>query len=247
MPRKAKRTSRRSNRSSSRSKRTTRKSSARRTSRKSSRKPARRSARKTSRARTVRTPGTAIGPSHRNFFMETLHWAKAVTLSPSANTGSNLPYNELIKRLAVISLIPGILLSIISVFGGDFVSLFMTIPIFLLSAIISPIINAAIIHFVGKIAFRLMKQDYKRTYNASAYSAIPGFLFGWIPFVGSIIGGVWSIVVGIIALSNQQGISRMRALGVFALTFAIVVIVAVILMVTVFSQFVAPEFGAAFQ
>jgi hypothetical protein len=171
--------------------------------------------------------------------LEYFRWAKEVSFNPKKETKKDYKYDQFIRRLLVVSLLPGVLLTIITFFAASWVgeqtgsmfgafSAFVYIPIFLLSAVINPFISGAIIHFFGKIVFQLMKKDYKKTYNAAAYSLAPSFLFGWIPVVGSFVGGIWSIVVQVYALSNQQGITPSRALLVVLIP--VIILVAVVIL-----------------
>lgn len=164
-------------------------------------------------------------------------WAKEVAFNPKKSTKKEHDYGFMIRKLLVLSLIPGVLLTIITYFAAGWVSqelgmfggfsAFMYIPLFLVSAVVNPFISAAIMHFFGKMVFQLMKKDYRKTYNAMAYGMVPSFLFGWIPVIGSVVGGIWSIVVQVYALSNQQGIPTSRALLVVLIPIIILVAVGI--------------------
>lgn len=169
-----------------------------------------------------------------------LRWAKDVTFSPKKATKKDVKYGELMKRLAIISLIPGVLTTLASAvlfdslvaaegYTAAIASVAVGILIFLFAAVVAPFVNAAITHFFGKMVFGLMKKDFKKTYNAAAYAMVPRFLFVWIPVVGGVIAFIWGIVTMTYALANQQKISRARAL----LVIFIPVIIAVIILVAV--------------
>lgn len=176
-------------------------------------------------------------------------WAKEVAFKPDKNTKKDYDYGEFVKRLVIVSLLPGIAATIITIavfstvltseFSGvAWASAFVAIPTYIISAIISPFIGAAVVHFFGKIIFRLMKGDFKKTFNASAYSTTASLLFMWIPVIGGILSIIWGIIVGTYALSNQQKITRGRAL----LVIFIPIIIFLILMgiaVAVAASFVA--------
>ena len=175
-------------------------------------------------------------------YWHVLRWARDVCFNPSKNTKADYKYGDFIKRLMITSLVTGILGTIIAIISfsalgvnESLVSIFVTIPAFLLTAVISPFIGAAISHFFGKIVFRLMDKEYKKTYNAYAYLEIPNFLFGWIPVIGSLIGGIWGIIVGVYALSNQQKISKGRALLVILIPVIIIVAIIIALAAAAFS------------
>lgn len=168
-----------------------------------------------------------------------LRWAKDVTFHPKKLTKKDLKYGEFIKRLLIVSLIPGILSTVIAVVTFDFVGAFVFIPVFLIAAVVTPFVNAAILHFFGKWVFRLMKKDYKKTYNSAAYSMAPRFLFAWIPVVGGIIAFIWGFIAQVYALANQQNISARRAL----LVMLIPIIVALIVMFAVGATFLGSMFA----
>jgi hypothetical protein len=172
-----------------------------------------------------------------------LKWAKDVCFDPEKNTKKNYKYGEFIKRLATISLVSGVAMTAITLLafvddlksmdGIAWASAFVFIPVYLISAAISPFINGAIYHFFGKLVFRLMKSDYKKTYNAAAYSDVPGLLFGWIPVVGGLLSLIWGIIVAIFAFSNQQKISKKRALLVIFIPIIIVISIALVVVFAV--------------
>lgn len=182
-------------------------------------------------------------------------WAKEVALDPAKNTKKDMKYEEFVKRLVVVSLVSGVMGTILTlaafsaVLGSQgavsWASAFASIPIYILAAMFGPFVNAAISHFFGKYVFRLMKREYKKTYNAYAYSAVPGLLLGWIPLVGGIVAAVWSVVVGANALSNQQKISKGRALVVILIPIVIVVFLAIVVAAIVASFFAGALVGSA--
>lgn len=166
-------------------------------------------------------------------FRSVLLWAKEVCFNPKQNTKKDFKYEEFIKKLLIISLVPGILFTIITIltisaFGGQaagYVTAAIYIPLFLISAVVNPFIAGAIIHFFGKIVFKMIKKDYKKTYNSSAYGMIPSFLFGWIPVIGSFIGAIWSIIVQVYAISNQHGVKPKQALIVVLIPVIIILVI----------------------
>lgn len=163
-------------------------------------------------------------------------WAKEVIFDPKKNTKKDFKYGEFVKRLVVLSLVSGILTTLLAVaaFGSiaatktlkaAWLAVGIGIPIFILSAIFQPFINAAIFQFFGKIVFKLIKKDYKKTYNAVAYSTVPVLLFSWVPIIGNFIGVIWGIIVGAYALANQQKVSVGRALLVIFLPIIIFLVI----------------------
>lgn len=184
---------------------------------------------------------------------DTFRWAKGVMLDPKRNTKKELDYGPMIRKLLVVSLVPGVMFTILTVFAADLAgnefagfgawSGLFYIPLFLLSAVINPFVNGAITHFFGKIVFKLMKKDYRKTYNAYGYGMIPAFIVGWIPFIGSLVGGVWSIVVNVYAISNQHNVKPSRALLIVLIPVIIAFAFAFLVAGAVFSMFNSGMFG----
>lgn len=178
-----------------------------------------------------------------------LRWAKDVAFNPEKNTKKEMKYEVFVKKLATISLGTGVLTSLITIafFSGELTALsgqlfwlsaFVSIPVYLLAAIVGPFVSAAVLHFFGKFVFRLMSKGYEKTYNASAYAMVPKLLFAWIPVVGPFVGGIWGLVVGIYALANHQKITRGRAVLVTFIPIIIALVVIGIL-VALAASFVA--------
>jgi len=97
---------------------------------------------------------------------------------------------------------------------------------------IGMVISAALLQLFGKHLFKAYKNDYHHTFTAYAKGGVvPSTMFYWlsgIPVIGlvfAVIFGVWSFVVAIIALANQQGITRWKSLGVVIGTGVIIYII----------------------
>lgn len=185
--------------------------------------------------------------------LEYFKWAKDVCFDPKKSTKKDYKYGEFVKRLATVSLVSGLAVTVMTLLSfsaeisaGDpaaWSSAFLFVPIYVIVAAIGPFINGAIYHFFGKVVFRLMKGNYKKTYNAAAYMDVPSFMFGWIPLIGGIVSAVWGIVVGVHALSNQHKISNRNALIVVLVPIAIAFVVALLLAAFAYS-YIAPFIGA---
>jgi hypothetical protein len=61
-----------------------------------------------------------------------------------------------------------------------------------------------------------------QTERSVFYGLTPFLIIGWIPVIGGIIGGIWSVVLGIIGLKELQGISIGKS--VVAVILAIVIL-----------------------
>lgn len=176
--------------------------------------------------------------------IKTLEWAKGVMFSPSKNTKKTFKYSDAIRTLLTLSIVPivGYILlfalggvqyiGVDGLFGADPIVQFgFFLVIYILSIAFSPFVDAAVTHFLGKLVFRLMKKDYSRTYNATFYELVPTILLGWIPFIGAVVGSIWSIVIFIHALSNQQGITKKMAILVWLLPVIVSLVIAFVIAV----------------
>jgi len=114
--------------------------------------------------------------------------------------------------------------------------IFSAILIFWVFIPVSFFISALIYHAFGKL-FRVFKNGYASTFNATVYGTVPSILFMWLAAVYilsflSIVFAIWSLVVLIIALSNSQNTTRLRA-------FVVVIIPLIIILAVLFAY----EFG----
>ena len=112
---------------------------------------------------------------------------------------------------------------------------------------IGMLISAALLQLFGKHLFKAYKNDYEHTFTAYAKGGIvPSTMFYWLsslPVIGiafAVIFGIWSFIVAIIALANQQGISRWKSLGVIIGTGVIVYIIIFLVALGVVGLFIHP-------
>ena len=116
-----------------------------------------------------------------------------------------------------------------------FASILMAGVILLVFAPLSFFINSAIYQFICKDIFGIWRGNYSRTFTASVFSYLPIAMLFWgimLPYVHPLfmaVAAIWSIIVLLIALSNQQGISVLRSAGAMALTTLSVMFVAMLL------------------
>jgi hypothetical protein len=118
--------------------------------------------------------------------------------------------------------------------GGSFyLVIFADILLFVVYYPVSFFIIAAIYHVLGSVLVKF-KQPYKATLAATVYGLVPFIFLFWIsliPLVGSyllVVLSVWSILVTIIALSNQQRVTRKQAFYVLIPIIIIILIVLVL-------------------
>lgn len=105
------------------------------------------------------------------------------------------------------------------VFGGVVILLVVLIVIF---------IHSAILHL--SVMLLRGKGGFKGTFNVLAYNAASG-IFSVIPFIGPLISGIWSIVVGVKGFKRVHNFSTIKAViayfGVFAIVFIIALLAAI--------------------
>jgi hypothetical protein len=107
-----------------------------------------------------------------------------------------------------------------------------TLLLFLIITPFDMLVNSAIYHLlIGKL-FKIYNKRYSKVFAAVFFGALPALLVDWL-YPAGILGvviisifGLWGLVVEIIALSNQLGMSRIKALGTIVLYVAAVVVVA---------------------
>jgi len=110
----------------------------------------------------------------------------------------------------------GFAVAILKAIGFPLLYLLALVPLSLL-------LNAAIYQLFPKLLFDLVKRDYHRTLTAYVYAEMPCVLLFWlfnIPIAGFVIlmvASIWSIVVLVISLAKQQGISVRQAVGTWLL------------------------------
>jgi hypothetical protein len=75
------------------------------------------------------------------------------------------------------------------------------------------------------------RKGYGNTIKAFAYGNTPLFLFGWIPFVGTLFS-LWALVLNIIGIRQLHEISTGRAIG--AVLLGIVTLIIIIFLIVLF-------------
>lgn len=161
-----------------------------------------------------------------------------IMLHPGEATARKMDIRHALEFYSKLAIIPFVLTV---VFYFVFVnSTLLIIPIVLLIFIIVlPVgyfIDAFIYQLFGKFILRQFTTNYRATFSAVVYGSVPSVLFIWlenIPKIGSIFGlilGIWSFIVLLFALSNQQKISKFTAFVVLLISVAALVIVVAIIL-----------------
>lgn len=150
--------------------------------------------------------------------------AEQVLFNPIKSTKKHFTIRDSVTYITLLSVLPGFLFSLVfysfpSVYKFETnygVASFILWPIYiLLCCIIALLLNSGVIHFFGKL-FRLIKRDYSYTCTAISYGLTPFVLLGWIPVI-NILANIWSFIIQIIALSQQQKISYLKSFFVLIL------------------------------
>ncbi len=90
-------------------------------------------------------------------------------------------------------------------------------------------VTSALLQLVGRIFLKAWKGNWQKTFAAVAAAETPLALFWWLsalPVAGiffEVLLGIWSIIVLIIALSVQQGTSRLRSLAVLLVSYIVII------------------------
>ena len=124
--------------------------------------------------------------------------------------------------------------SYLSVIWGGIVLFFILLPI-------GMAIDAVVYQIIVKFFLNMWKGSYDTTFTALVYSSFPILLLLWLsvlPLFNSlfiIVAPIWSIVVLVIALSNQQNVTRLNALLAIVIKSALLIFVLALISVSIFS------------
>ena len=134
---------------------------------------------------------------------------------------------------------------------GAIGAVFLADIVFLL--VIPPIgifIDSLIYHLIGRSFLKEFKKGWSKTFTGVMYGALPALTFYWllfIPVVGVIFLGimaVWGFVNAVIAIANQQRITRLQSFGVYLVTlFILLLIVLIFSSVAIGSLLSEPIYG----
>lgn len=73
------------------------------------------------------------------------------------------------------------------------------------------------------------RKGFMQTEKAVMYGATPLLLIGWIPVIGSIIGGIWTIILTIIGLREIHEITTGKAVLAYVLAFVVIFIILILI------------------
>ncbi len=97
------------------------------------------------------------------------------------------------------------------------------------------LVNSALYHVVISKLFKIYNKDYSRAFTAFFYGSLPVMLMYWLypaGAIGSVILafiGLWGYWVELVAMSNQLGMSPLKAFGTYLLYVVTIGIIFVVL------------------
>jgi len=69
-----------------------------------------------------------------------------------------------------------------------------------------------------------------QTEKSVFYSLTPMFVLGWIPLIGFVVGGIWSLILGIIGIRELHGLSDTKSAIAMILAIIVAAVVALVTM-----------------
>lgn len=69
------------------------------------------------------------------------------------------------------------------------------------------------------------RKGYLQTVKAMIFGSTPSMLIGWIPFIGPVIGGIWSVILGILGIRELHQISTGKSIAAVVLAVLVVLII----------------------
>ena len=112
-------------------------------------------------------------------------------------TGTVALFDAMVKQLGVVMPLLGVIGAIVAVIAIEF---FAVVFVFIIGGWLH-----LWVYLLGG------RKGYTQTVKAMALGATPYMLIGWIPFIGPVIGGIWSFVLEILGVREMQEISTARA------------------------------------
>jgi len=176
------------------------------------------------------TMGDSVGDKIRGFlFSPTLAFRRAKDEHP----GKTMTYMVV---LAVFYSVMSTLLTILEIFIHPFAELSLIEPgpaeplviaSWLLRILVLTLALAAVFGLVLHVFVYLAggRNGVWQTEKSVFYSLTPMFVLGWIPVIGFTVGGIWSLVLGIIGIRELHGLGDTKA--AIAMILALVLFAAI--------------------
>jgi len=174
--------------------------------------------------------GESVGNKLRGFlFSPTLAFRRAKDEHP----GESLSY---LVVLAVFYSVMSTLLTMLEIFVHPFAKLSLIEPgsveplaiahqflvILVLTLFLTAVFGLVLHVFVYAVGGR---KGVWQTEKSVFYSLTPMFVLGWIPVIGFTVGGIWSLVLGIIGIRELHGLGDTKA--AIAMILALVLFAAI--------------------
>lgn len=169
---------------------------------------------------------------------------------PSAAGKRKLSINGSLKyyySIAIVGFILYVVLGAISIWNGVAVHSYLSnmldvragypalfayaILFFFVLGPIGLFIDSALYQIVGKYFLKEWKGDYSKTFTAVAFASTPAIFLAWFSFAPYINGallllaGIWSLVVLVVTLSEQQKVTRTTAIAGVLVTAVLVILI----------------------
>lgn len=158
-------------------------------------------------------------------------------MHPGAMTKQSWSIREALRFYYLFSIVPLVLAAVLlMIFPNTTLSALVPASVSYLSVVgvmlfswwvLTPIVlllEALLVHLVGKNLLQKFSNDYSHTATAFFYSILPSLGLVWVGvlptqfgFVLVFIAAVWGLVMQVYALSNQQNVGRGMALAVLLL------------------------------
>ena len=178
-------------------------------------------------------------------FSDQFKLAYKVMFKPNKTTFTDRPIGDMLKfyyKILAIPLIAFIILELVlyayglgSIGSPIFLGAQLTtiILFMLIGNLIAFFVWAVIIHLFG-MALGQFKRSFDNTLTGVIYGAVPTALFIWVlalPIFGIylfMLFALWGLIITIMAVANQQRISKKASLGVFIAIFIVLLLIVLI-------------------
>lgn len=135
---------------------------------------------------------------------------------------------------AIISGVLSVLGAIVGIgeFGGALGSLILGIvlaPIFLT---IGLLIWTGILHLLVMLIVKPLDTGFETTFRAGAYASMPQ-LVGWVPLIGWLIAGVWTVVLAVLGIREAHSTSTGKAAAVVLIPAAVLALIGIVLVIII--------------
>jgi hypothetical protein len=133
---------------------------------------------------------------------------------------------------AIIGGFLGVLASIVGLgargVGDAIVSFFASLILTPIFAVIGLFIAAGIIHLLVTLIARPMSTGFETTFRVLAFSNVTA-LISWIPILGSLVGGIWYVVLSVFGVREGHATSTGKAAAIVLIPAAVALFILLVL------------------